>query len=225
MSAVMGFSEIIGRRVRLGDWQDQKISTYRKIHEALDEGRFEDARRARRVLRRRGQGLLGALPPVDPRPRGLPARRGRRRPTSWRRSPSRSRARSCCRTADRSTRTRTGRAFNELIDEVDAPPPSASDAAAARPLMDEAKEIWRQTHDRDVDHTYGLMSAISERFGETHAAADVRARAAAAVRLALREVRHRQAPVGRGLSRRSCTSRARRCAATSSAPSAPATWS
>jgi len=43
MSAVMGFSDIIGRRVRLGDWQDQKISTYRKIHEALDEGRFEDA--------------------------------------------------------------------------------------------------------------------------------------------------------------------------------------
>ena len=43
MSAVMGFSEIIGRRVRLGDWQDQKISTYRKIHEALDEGRFDDA--------------------------------------------------------------------------------------------------------------------------------------------------------------------------------------
>jgi len=39
----MGFSEIIGRRVRLGDWQDQKISTYRKIHEALDDGRFEDA--------------------------------------------------------------------------------------------------------------------------------------------------------------------------------------
>ncbi|MDX6569883.1 MAG: hypothetical protein QOH15_2461, partial [Gaiellales bacterium] len=43
MSAVMGFSDIIGRRVRLGDWQDQKISTYRKIHEALDDGRFEDA--------------------------------------------------------------------------------------------------------------------------------------------------------------------------------------
>ena len=43
MSAVMGFSEIIGRRVRLGDWQDQKISTYRKIHGALDEGRFADA--------------------------------------------------------------------------------------------------------------------------------------------------------------------------------------
>ena len=43
MSAVMGFSDIIGRRVRLGDWQDQKISTYRKIHEALDEGRFDDA--------------------------------------------------------------------------------------------------------------------------------------------------------------------------------------
>ena len=27
------------------------------------------------------------------------------------------------------------------------------------------KETWRQTHDRDVDHTYGLMSAIQERHG------------------------------------------------------------
>ena len=37
------FTELLGRRVRMGPWEDQKISTYRKILEALDEGRWDDA--------------------------------------------------------------------------------------------------------------------------------------------------------------------------------------
>ena len=37
------FSEVLGRRVRLGSWQDQKISTYRKIREAVAEERWDDA--------------------------------------------------------------------------------------------------------------------------------------------------------------------------------------
>ena len=37
------FTELLGRRVRMGTWEDQKISTYRKILEALDEGRWDDA--------------------------------------------------------------------------------------------------------------------------------------------------------------------------------------
>ena len=32
--------------------------------------------------------------------------------------------------------------------------------------LEDAKETWRQTHDRDVDHTYGLMDEIVTRFGE-----------------------------------------------------------
>jgi hypothetical protein len=33
----------LGRRTRLGSWEDQKISTYRKIREAIGEGRWDDA--------------------------------------------------------------------------------------------------------------------------------------------------------------------------------------
>src|SRR5258707_2043896 len=33
----------VGRRARLGNWQDQKISTYRKIREAIEQGRWDDA--------------------------------------------------------------------------------------------------------------------------------------------------------------------------------------
>jgi hypothetical protein len=34
---------------------------------------------------------------------------------------------------------------------------------AALAKLEELKETWRRCHDRDVDHTYGLMSAIVRR--------------------------------------------------------------
>src|SRR5689334_5223280 len=33
----------LGRRTRLGSWEDQKISTYRKIRDAIAEGSWDDA--------------------------------------------------------------------------------------------------------------------------------------------------------------------------------------
>ena len=35
----------LGRRVRLGSWDDQKVSTYRKLREAIEVGRWDDAAR------------------------------------------------------------------------------------------------------------------------------------------------------------------------------------
>ena len=34
----VAFTELLGRRVRMGSWEDQKISTYQKILDALDAG-------------------------------------------------------------------------------------------------------------------------------------------------------------------------------------------
>src|SRR5262249_25772442 len=39
----IGYFAPLGRRTRLGSWQDQKISTYRKIREAIGESRWDDA--------------------------------------------------------------------------------------------------------------------------------------------------------------------------------------
>ena len=39
----MGFSELLQRRVRLGSWEDQKVSTYRKILESIDDGDWRQA--------------------------------------------------------------------------------------------------------------------------------------------------------------------------------------
>src|SRR3954453_23855862 len=37
------YSSVLGRRVRKGPWEDQAVSTYRKIREAIEEGRPDDA--------------------------------------------------------------------------------------------------------------------------------------------------------------------------------------
>src|SRR3954464_12755794 len=37
------FVPALGRRARLGSWEDQKISTYRKIREAVEQERWDDA--------------------------------------------------------------------------------------------------------------------------------------------------------------------------------------
>ena len=165
MMAAMGFSDIIGRRVRLGDWQDQKISTYRKIHEALDEGRFDDASELAAyfvdeakvcwVLYRQWildlEGFLTDQGVDGGRARGGHRADRERDRAAERRAVRLGRPLGALQRADRpGRRGRRG---------VPTPPPRG------RP-MDEAKEIWRQTHDRDVDHTYGLMSAIVVRFGE-----------------------------------------------------------
>ena len=43
MSQSIGYSEQLKRRVRVGDWQDQRRSTWDKIGEAIDRGDAEDA--------------------------------------------------------------------------------------------------------------------------------------------------------------------------------------
>ncbi len=37
------FTELVGRRVRMGPWEDQKVSTCRKIGEALIAARWDEA--------------------------------------------------------------------------------------------------------------------------------------------------------------------------------------
>ena len=39
-------------------------------------------------------------------------------------------------------------------------------AEESKRRLDIAKETWRQCHDRDVDHTYALMSLVKEQLGE-----------------------------------------------------------
>lgn len=157
------FSEVLGRRVRLGNWQDQKISTYRKIQEAIRDARWDDAAELadyftdeanvcfslyrqwindlRGFLRSEGMSEE-ELSVVDADVRSkltLPDGREWNAHRHWDRYRSEQRA---------------------LLAHL-----YRQETEAALDALATMKETWRQTHDRDVDHTYGLMSAIQERHG------------------------------------------------------------
>jgi len=161
----IAFSEQLGRRIRTGSWEEQKVSTYRKIKEAVRKGRWDDAARLANyfvdeanvcfTLYRQWIGDLNAFL----RENGIPQAELDRvnadiveklalpdgSPFEPRRHWDRFLAQ-----------------IEELVGHVYR---EQGDAALAR--LDEAKETWRQCHDRDVDHTYGLMHEIVERLGES----------------------------------------------------------
>ena len=160
----MGFSELLQRRVRLGTWEDQKVSTYRKILESIDEGQWDQARELAdyfvdeaavcwHLYRQWLADLAGFLRDEGTSEEELEAIEEHLREV---------------------TRLPDGQPFdshsmwdrfNELIAKVGSSC-QAKDADAARSLMAEAKEVWRQTHDRDVDKTYCLMSETAARYGD-----------------------------------------------------------
>lgn len=157
------FSDILGRRVRLGSWEDQKISTFRKIKAAVAEGNWDHAAELAdyftdeanvcfSLYRQWINDLNGFLKeqgtPADELaeinasivekialPDGSPWNPHRH----W---------------------DLYKRQQRELLSYI-----YRGRADEAGRALDSMKETWRQTHDRDVDHTYGLMSEIQERFG------------------------------------------------------------
>lgn len=160
----MGFSDVLQRRVRLGSWEDQKISTFRKIHEAIDEARWAEAKELSayfideaavcwNLYRQWLSDLEGFVRDEGTSEQDLEAIRAQL--VELTRLPDGSVFDSQA-MWDR---------FNSLIADVGAAC-DAHEAETAHAAMDEAKEVWRQTHDRDVDMTYCYMSETAERFGD-----------------------------------------------------------
>ncbi len=157
------FSEVLGRRVRLGSWEDQKISTYRKIAEAIGEGNWDFAADLADYFTDEAQVCFSLYRQWISDLRGFLRDSG-------------------------SSATEVDDIDADVVSKLTLPdgrewnPHRHWDdyrsqqrtllAAIHRQQLDQAlealaimKETWRQTHDRDVDHTYGLMSAIQERYG------------------------------------------------------------
>ena len=157
------FSEMLGRRVRIGDWQDQTIGTYVKIGEAIREGDWDhaadladyfvdEANVCFTLYRQWVNDLRGFLADNGMDADELAAT-----------------------DADVQSKLTTpeGDAWNahrhwdsfrthqrNLLKHI-----YRAETGEALETLDVMKETWRQTHDRDVDHTYGLMSEIYERHG------------------------------------------------------------
>jgi hypothetical protein len=160
----IAFHEALGRRVRLGSWQDQKVSTYRKIREALAERRWDEAAELASyfvdeanvcftLYRQWLADLRGFL-----RDRGVAAADVERVDAEI----------VAKLTLPDGSPWHPRRQWDRFLGEVQRFQAHAyrEQAEAALGTLDELKETWRQCHDRDVDHTYGLMSEIHVRFGD-----------------------------------------------------------
>lgn len=163
MSAVV-FSEVLNRRVRSGDWVDQKLSTFRKISQALEESRFGDAADLASYFVDEARVCWDLY-------------------RQWRGDLEKYLLDNSFTVSDLSqlqtdtgvlTRMPDGSPFEaekqwqkfqdeiaEVLEEC-----RSNDAEAASKKMSIAKETWRRTHDRDVDTIYAYTSAVSERLGE-----------------------------------------------------------
>jgi hypothetical protein len=161
----LAFVPSIGRRARVDSWEDQKVSTYRRVREAIDERRFDDAARLANYFVDEGKVCFSIyrqwIPDLSAflRENGVAADEVSRvndeivakltlpDGTPWNPYEQWDRFLSAVEAAVRAI-------HRERADE-------------ALELFDVAKETWRRCHDRDVDHTYGLMSEIVARLGES----------------------------------------------------------
>lgn len=160
----LGFSDALQRRVRLGSWEDQKVSTFRKIHEAVEDGRWQEAGELAsyfvdeaavcwHLYRQWLSDLEGFLRDEGTTEEDL----GQIRESLV----------ELTKLPDGTTFDSHAMwdRFNSLIAEVVTATEEQNGESALR-LMAEAKETWRQTHDRDVDRTYCFMSEVAARYGD-----------------------------------------------------------
>jgi hypothetical protein len=160
----LAFSDALGRRVRMGSWEDQRISTYRKIHEAIDAGDWDFAAQLSNYFVEEASVCYGIYRQWIPDLNAFLAENSVSKADI----------------AEANERIVATLAFpdgtpwnlrtqwhavheqcEELVGHI-----FREEAAEAHAKLDQLKETWRQCHDRDVDHTYGLMSEIVARLGE-----------------------------------------------------------
>jgi hypothetical protein len=159
------FSEVLGRRIRAGDWSDQQISTYDKVRQALEEGNFALAAELGDFFADEAAIIYdiyrGWVPPLIDylRDRGL---------SEEELTALNERILALLTLPD-------GRAFNARQQWAEFQERirnfllrcGAGQKAEALSAFEEAWDHWRRQHDRDVDHIYGLLNEIVVRFGES----------------------------------------------------------
>jgi hypothetical protein len=159
------FNDALGRRTRMGSWADQKISTYRKIHEAIDAGDWDFAAELANYFVEEASVCYGIYRQWIPDLNAFLAENGVSKEEI---AEANERIVATLSLPDGSPWNlrvqwhRVNEQSEELVAHI-----YRQQAAEAHAKLDEVKETWRQCHDRDVDHTYGLMSEIVARLGES----------------------------------------------------------
>lgn len=157
------FADALGRRTRMGSWEDQTISTYRKIAEAVREGWWDHAADLADFFVDEAQVCFSIYRQWLFDLRGFLADKGMSE-EELARVDSEILAKLAL---PDGTPFNSHRRWNDFRNEQRGllRHLHREEAAEALESLDRMKETWRQTHDRDVDHTYGLMSVVQELYG------------------------------------------------------------
>lgn len=164
-STSIEFVPSIGRRARTDSWEDQKISTYRRIREAVAEERWDDAARLTNYFVDEGRVCFGIYRQWIPDLNAFLRENGVS-PEDLAEVNAQIVAKLALPDGSPWDPYEQWDRFLTAV-EVTVKAAHRQDAEQTLALIDEAKETWRRCHDRDVDHTYGLMSEIVARFGES----------------------------------------------------------
>jgi hypothetical protein len=161
----ISFVPSIGRRARVDSWEEQKISTYRKIRDAVEEQRWDDAARLMNYFVDEGRVCFGIYRQWIPDLNGFLSENG----VSAGDLEAVNAGIVAKLTLPDGTPWNAYAQWDRFLTDVENAVRAIhrEDAAASLELLDVAKETWRRCHDRDVDHTYGLMSEIVARLGES----------------------------------------------------------
>lgn len=158
------FSDVLGRRVRTGDWQDQKVSTYDKIRSALQRHESREAAVFVDFFTDEAEVIFGIFRQLIPDTNEFLLKRG----------------------TDKKDIREVNVKILGLLTLPDGRPFKTRRLweefrtlklemillcgerrfSEALVLLEEFKEAWRLMHDRDVDHLYGLLNEIVVRYGE-----------------------------------------------------------
>ena len=161
---LISYSEVLGRRVRSGDWADQKIATLDKIVEALDAGDFATAAELGDFFMDEAEVIFSIYRDWVPKLIDFLRDRGVEEDELT----------SINERILGLLKTPAGRPFHarRLWGELQAKMRDFilacghQDATAANGRLDDIHKSWVTLHDHDVDHIYGLMDVIVRTWGE-----------------------------------------------------------
>jgi hypothetical protein len=160
----LSFSEVLGRRVRTGEWQDQKVCTYDKIRETIDRGDLQAAAEFIDFFVDEADVIYSIFRQLVPDVNEFLLQRGF----------TKEEIRDVNAKILGILRLPDGRPFKprRLWEEFRSKGRElllACGAGRGREVLErleDFKETWRLIQDRDVDHVYGLINAVVNRCGE-----------------------------------------------------------
>ncbi len=163
MSAIT-FSDVLGRRIRSGEWVEQKVSTFREVGRAIDDARWDDAGELAQYFVDEARVCWNLYRQWTVELEEFLTARGL---SGDELVALRATTAELTRMPDGSLfePEKEWALFHQQIDDV-VEAAERHDSAGAHAAMASAKETWRRTHDRDVDTIYAYSSEVSTRLGE-----------------------------------------------------------